>query len=256
MKKKYMIFLMTLCFWPCHVWANLTLSSFYVLFDANSPKRAQVVRLTNSSNSSKTYRISFINYKQKADGTYEEITEPVTGNPFASSYIGFSPHETTLAPAQTQTIRMALKPMAAAANGEYVSHLMIRELPDKTPSQLQDDTGNLKIDIKALYGVTIPVIIDKGELHSSAVISAISSGVEKEKPYVTVRVKRTGNQFFWGNLIVKKGEKELGRVNGFKIFMTTPERNIKIPLSEKIVSGGQVILEDVRSHETISAKSL
>lgn len=252
MKKQFLICLLIMSLYPCLVEANLAVSSFYVWFDAHSPKRAEVVRVTNNSNTQKSYRIKLVNFKQNADGSYSDIEKTLSGNPFAEPYISFSPHETTLAPGQTQTVRLVRKPMAAAAEGEYVSHLLIRELPEKTASKQQVGGGELKIDIKALYGVTIPVIIDKGNLNSSAAISSVSAG----NNFVSVTVKRNGNRSFWGNLIVKNGTKEIGRINGFKIFMTTPERRIKIPLSEKIVSGGQVVLEDARTNETISSKKL
>lgn len=256
MKKLFLILLVMIDFLPDFAKANLAISSFYVLFDANSPKRMETVRVTNNSNTQKVYRIKLVNYKQNADGSYDEISQPLSGNPFAESYIAYSPHETTLEPGQTQTIRLVRKPMAAASDGEYVSHLLVRELPEKTVYTKQDTTGDLRINIKALYGVSIPLIIDKGNLHSSATISTTSIHEKDGKPYASVTIKRKGNRSFWGNLIIKKGKKEIGRVNGFKIFMTTPERRIQIPLSEKIISGGQVILEDARTNEPIASKTL
>lgn len=252
MKKCFLICFLIIGLYSYPAEANLAVSSFYVWFDAQSPKRAESVRVTNNSNTSKSYRIKLINLKQNADGSYSDIEKPLPDNPFAEPYISFSPHETTLAPGQTQTVRLVRKPMAAAADGEYVSHLLIRELPEKTAVVPQSGGGELKINIKALYGVTIPVIIDKGDLYSSADITSVFA----DNKFVSVTVKRNGNRSFWGNLIVKNGTKEIGRVNGFKIFMTTPERRIKIPLSEKIVSGGQVVLEDARTNETVSSKKL
>lgn len=256
MKKLFLILLLMSNLLPNFAQANLAISSFYVWFDANSAKRTETVRVTNNSNTQKVYRIKLVNFKQNADGSYEDISQPLKGNPFAEKYIGYSPHETTLAPRQTQTIRLVRKPMAAAADGEYVSHLLIRELPEKTLPAEQDSGGDLRINIKALYGVSIPVIIDKGNLRSSATIGTVSIKERGGKTYASVTVKRTGNQSFWGNLIIKKGKKELGRINGFKIFMTTPERHMEIPLSERNVSGGQLILEDARTHETIASKNL
>ncbi len=256
MRKQYAILLLTFCLLPGWARANLAVSSFYVWFDANSPKRTEVVRVTNNSNVKKSYRIKLINFEQHPDGSYTDLKQALSGNPFAEPYISFSPHETSLEPGQTQTIRVIRKPMAAAADGEYVSHLLIRELPEKTVVKSQNNNGELKIDIKALYGVTMPVIIDKGNLHDSAEIKNVSLSNNAREPYLSVKVERKGNRSFWGNLIVLQGSKEIGRVNGFKIFMTTPVREIKIPLNEKIVSGGKVILEDARSHETIASKLL
>lgn len=256
MKKLLLTLLLMINLFPGFAKANLAISSFYVWFDANSAKRTETLRVTNTSNIQKVYRIKLVNFKQNADGSYDDISHPLSGNPFAEPYVGYSPHETTLAPGQTQTIRLVRKPMAAAADGEYVSHLLVRELPEKTVHAKQDNNGDLRINIKALYGVTIPVIIDKGNLHSSASIGKVSVIEKDGKPYASVTVKRKGDRSFWGNLIIKKGQKEVGRVNGFKIFMTTPERHMQIPLSEKIVSGGKVILEDARTDETIASRTL
>lgn len=256
--KKQALFtiLLTLAFAFQNAYANLSVSSFYVFFDANAPKRTDTIRLTNSTNQRKTYRLKLVNFKQNKDGSYTPIEKALPGNPFAAPYIGFSPHETTLEPGQSQTVRLIRKPMAAAADGEYVSHLFMQELPEKRQNRPQNDAQQITIDIKALYGLTIPVIIDKGNLSSSAKITDIAIKNNAAKPYIEATVKRSGNRSFWGNLIVTKNGKEIGRVNGFKIFMTTPERQIQIPLTEKMTSSGRITLEDARTNAVIASKNL
>lgn len=256
MKKTAFLILFALTIVLKSAQANLSISSFYVFFDANSPKRTDVIRLTNNTNLSKTYRLKLINFKQNADGSYSPLDKALPGNPFASPYIGFSPHETTLAPGQSQTVRLMRKPMAAAADGEYVSHLFVQELPEKRQTPAADGQQQIKIDIKALYGLTIPVIIDKGNLSSSAKITRTVVKNNGSKPYIEATVKRSGNRSFWGNLIVTQNGKEIGRVNGFKIFLTTPERQIQIPLTEKMTSSGRITLEDARTNAVIVSKNL
>lgn len=256
MKKTVLFILFALILASGQALANLSISSFYVFFDANSPKRTDVVRLTNSTNQRKTYRLKMVNFKQNADGSYTPITQALPNNPFASPYIGFSPHETTLEPGQSQTVRIIRKPMAAAADGEYVSHLFVQELPEKRQTTAADNQQQIKIDIKALYGLTIPVIIDKGNLSSSAKISKTLAKNNGSKPYIEATIKRSGNRSFWGNLIVTQNGKEIGRVNGFKIFLTTPERQIQIPLTEKMTSSARITLEDARTNAVIASKNL
>lgn len=239
-------------------WGNLTISPFYVQFDANSKNRSDVVRMTNSSAEKKTYRIKLVNFRQMPDGTYQEITEPIPGNPFASPYIAFSPRETTLEPRQSQTIRIQRKAMAAAKDGEYVSHLLMQEMPPKdfgkkTKSQ---ETGGIKIELKALHGVTIPVIIDKGDLYDQGIIAQASLVRNAKNPYVEATIKRSGTRSFWGTLLVKDGNEEIGRINNFKIFLTAPQRTLKVPLSRNPSQRVQLILMDARTNAVISRKDI
>lgn len=255
--KKFILMMMVLgIFLGGTAQANLSLSPFYVQFDANSPKRTDLVRMTNTSNEKKTYRIKLINYKQMEDGSYKEISQPLPGNPFAAPYIGYSPHETTLDPHQSQTIRIQRKPMAAAPNGEYVSHMLMQETSGQTVGQTKLRDGEIKIDLKAIYGVSIPIIIDKGDLSSSASITKAKVVRQANYPYAEVMVKRSGNQSFWGTLIVKDGKEEIGRVNSFKIFLSTPQRLIKIPLSRNPSQKVHLILMNARTDATISSQDI
>lgn len=234
--------------------ADLSVSPFYVVFDADSQKRTASVRFTNNSAEERRYRIKLINYRQLADGRYEEITQAIKGSPFASKYINYAPHETTLKPRQSQTVRLQRKPMAAAADGEYVSHLLIQEMPHAFHIEEKAAPDELKIDIRALYGVTIPIIIDKGNLTDKGWLESVK--LLRASDEVLVTVGRSGTRSFWGNIIVKDKNKEIGRVNGLKIFLTTDKRSIRIPLTHKPGSNLKVILEDARTNKVISEKTI
>lgn len=253
MKKIYLAFL--LCF-AIPAWADFSISPFYLEFDASSPKRTDVVRFTNNSNEKTTYRIDFINYKQLEDGTYQSIQTPLEGNPFAAPYLNFAPHETTLEPGQSQTIRIQRKPMAAAPDGEYVSHLLVQEKQETSLPVASTPTKGLNIELKALYGVTIPIFIEKGKLTNSATIEKATLHSTGEQPTLEVIVHRKGTQSFWGTLIVKSNNTEIGRMNAFKIFLTTPRRLIKIPLQGKVKGPVQIILIDARTNEMLIQKTI
>lgn len=237
------------------VWADLSISPFYLLFNADSNKRTDIVRFTNNSVEKKTYRIRMVNYKQLEDGRYTEISEALPNNPFASPYVNFAPHETTLEPRQSQTIRVQRKAMPVAPDGEYVSHLMIQEMPNDVRPSKTDNDNKLRIDIKALYGITIPVIIDKGDLKAMGKISQARL-ISGTKPEVAVLVNRQGTKSFWGTLVVTEKGKEIGRVNEFKIFLTTPNRLVKVPLSQKPNGKIKVTLWDARTNEMVMEKIL
>lgn len=207
MKKLFISILSAILLSSSGVWAHLSVSPFYIEFDANSSKRSEVVRMSNTSPVKKTYRIKLINFRQNKNGSYEEIKEPLKGNPFASSSLG-------------------------------------------------EASKGIKIDLKALYGVTIPVIIDKGNLSSQGSLKQVKLINSAQNPYVEATIARSGSQAFWGTLIVKEGKEEIGRVNNFKIFLTTPERIIKIPLAKNPVAKIQVILMDARTDAEITRQNI
>ena len=254
MKKIFILCCMCVFLMTKTAWADLSVSPFYVVFDADSPKRTASVRFTNNSAEEKRYRIKLINYRQMPDGRYEEITKALKGNPFAAPYINYAPHEATLKPRQSQTIRLQRKPMAAAADGEYVSHLLIQEMPQAFHIDEKTQSNELKFDIKALYGVTIPIIIDKGNLTDKGWLENVKLLPGSDELLVTVG--RSGTKSFWGNIIVLDKYKEIGRVNELKIFLTTDKRSIRIPLTQKPGANVKVILEDARTNKIISEKTI
>lgn len=235
-------------------WADISISPFYVAFEADSPKRTEVVRFTNTGDQTKRYRINMVNYRQNADGSYIEIKEPLPGNPFAAPYLNWAPHETTLKAGQSQTIRIQRKAMAAAQDGEYVSHLMVQEMPDNTPTPKTTNENELKIDIQALYGVTIPVIIDKGPLTDTGSLSHVQIKQTDMGPQAVITIKRKGSKSFWADVIVMDGSNEIGRLNSIKIFLSTPERTVIVPLSKTPSKSARVILKDARTNEAVDQK--
>lgn len=254
MKKIFTLFILLFLTLVKSAFANLSISPFYLHFDANSSKRIETVRFTNVGTEKKTYRIQLINYRQLSDGQYQLIQEQSSKSLFASPYLNYSPHETVLEPQQSQTIRIQRKPMAAAADGEYVSHLLIQEMPNPTVKKASSDkTSGIRIDIKALYGVTIPIIIEKGKLIDQAVLADIK---QINKNTISATIQRKGNRSFWGTLIILDGKKEIGRVNEFKIFLTTPQRVVQVPLTQQPSGKIKIILKDARTNAVIMEKTI
>ncbi len=235
---------------------NLSVSPFYVEFDASSPRRSDVVRLTNTGAEEKTYRIGLVNFIQNADGSYAEASAPQPDSPFAAPHLDFSPREATLKAGQSQTIRVQRRPMPTAPDGEYVSHLLIQEQPKAFPKPDDTPQDGITIDLRALYGVTIPVIITKGKPAYAATLKSARLTRLQDKDIAEVSVARLGERSFLGTLIVRRGKEEIGRVNAFRIFPSTPVRTLRIPLSQKPSGKITIILEDERTHEIMAEKPL
>lgn len=236
--------------------ANISLSPFYIELDAASRDRTGQVRFTNTSKETHTYNIKMVNFKQGADGSYTTIDSPIIGNPFADQYLEWSPHQVTLNPGQSQVVRIQRRPMATASDAEYVSHLLIQEQETAPLSEPIKKPEGLSINLTALYGVSIPVMIENGDLSATARIENVQVLDQGKGMIARVRVGRGGTRSFYGTLVVKDGGREYGRVEKFRIFMTTPYRVIDIPLKSYPPRGAEVILIDEKTNEPLETKRL
>ncbi len=238
-------------------YGNISLSPYYLELGDTAGRTGQV-RFTNNSQSEKTYNITMVNFKQSSDGRYSEISEPIAGNPFAGPYLEWSPHQATLQPGQSQVVRVRRRGMAAAPAGEYVSHMLIRELPGPSDVYGTSDgkKGGLVINLKPLYGVSIPVMIVHGELNSSAQIDNARVIKRDGRPVAVVTISRAGSRSFFGSVVVKDGRREIGKISNFRIFMTTPSRVLDIPLTQMPAGDASVTLIDESTNETLETKSI
>lgn len=255
MFRQFFVFIIGI--WSVAAYGNISLSPYFLEMDDAITRTGQV-RFTNTSQSEKTYNINIVNFKQESDGAYVTITQPVAGNPFAAPYLEWAPHQVTLQPGQSQVVRVRRRGMAAAPQGEYVSHILIQEQPPADQMYGTDKSkGNgLVINLKPLYGVSIPVMIEHGQLHSSARIGDVRIERHNGNSFAIVPVIRSGNRSFFGTVIVSQGRHELGRIADFRIFMTTPVRVLKVPLSSTPSKDITITLIDENSNETLETKSI
>lgn len=242
---------------PVAAFGNISLTPFFIELDAASRDRTGQVRFTNTSNEVKTYNIKMVNFKQEEDGSYTSIEEPIIANPFAEPYLEWSPHQVTLQPNQSQVVRIQRRPMATASDAEYVSHLLIQEQEsDSLPTDTANKSDGINIQLTALYGVSIPVMIENGNLTTTASIDSVKIQDDGHGLIARVRVGRGGTRSFYGRLVVRDGSKEYGRIEKFRIFMTTPSRVIDVPLSSYPPRGAEVVLIDEKTNETLETQRI
>lgn len=255
MLRKFYILVFVLFGWKAH--ANISLSPYFLEMGDSTGRTGQV-RFTNTSQSEKTYDITLVNFAQKSDGAYTTITTPVPGNPFADAYLEWSPHQATLQPGQSQVVRVRRRGMAAVPNGEYVSHLLIREQPAASEmyGKYADKNNALVVNLQPLYGVSIPVMIEHGRLWSSGRIDNVRIVNRNGHPVALVSVSRDGNRSFFGTVTVSDGRRELGRIANFRIFMTTPVRVLEVPLTRTPSRDAVITLIDENANETVDTKNI
>ncbi len=128
-------------------------------------ERSQEITLANTGSDTAVYAISFINYKMTEDGNFEQVEEPEEGQRFATDFLRYFPRRVSLAPNEAQTIRVQLTRTGNLEQGEYRSHVYFRAVEEQTAlgAEEAEESEGISINIKTVFGISIPVIIREGQ---------------------------------------------------------------------------------------------
>ncbi len=209
-----------------------------IIFDGS--KKTQEINLANSGKDTARYILSVVQIRMKEDGSFENITEPDPGQNFADKYFRIFPRNVVLPPNEAQTVKVQLINTGEMQPGEYRSHLYVRAEEEKKPLGEEDapkDSKNISVIIKAVFGISIPVIIRTGENTSKVSISDLSFVQEKETPAaVKFSFNREGNMSVYGDVSVDYISPEgkvirVGNANGLSVYTPTSKRNFNLALN-------------------------
>jgi P pilus assembly chaperone PapD len=206
--------------------------------------RTAEIALVNKGTGSAVYRVSLVHMRMDENGGMKEIETPGPGEKFADDLVRYAPREVTLEPGGAQTVRIQARIPADLAPGEYRSHLLFRAVPPAVaPSE---ETKEMKIELRPIYGVSIPLIVRHGDVVGTATLAALAVLPAKPAtaevptaapPMLHVRIDRSGTASVFGNFIVtftpNAGGKPVGVgiVNGVAVYTPNTSRAIDIALN-------------------------
>jgi hypothetical protein len=222
----------------CAQFGDLMITPPRVVFEER--KRFQELAIVNVGEDTSTYALSWKQYRMTDDGKFEEIFEPDSGQYFADEFIRFFPRRVTLAPQESQIIRMQLRLPANLPDGEYRSHLYFRALQETAPlGEIESqDNSSINIRLTPIYGWAIPVIVRKGTLDAQTTLSDFSwSEMDKPdpRPVLTFTINREGAASIFGDFTVRyrpdNGDESIvGILNGVAVYTPNLKRRVAIPL--------------------------
>jgi P pilus assembly chaperone PapD len=226
-------------------------------------KRSEEISLANTSTDSARYVISFVQIRMKASGEFEQINQPDSGQYFADKNLRIFPRTVTLGPKETQVVKVQTYQKENLKAGEYRSHLYFRAVPQEKPAGQklpQADSGQVSINIKAVFGITIPVIIRVGESNTQVSLSNLKlETIKNSAPVLSLQVNRQGNTSTYGDIIVNYLDAagkatRVAAVKGISVYTPTPLRQVKISLNDfKVAAAGQL---QVVYTGTVSGKTI
>jgi hypothetical protein len=225
---------------------DVNLFPLRVVFDDRG--RSAEVTVFNRGERPGTYRIELSDRRMTPEGRLIEFNpeNPKPANwPSAVDLIRFSPRQVTLAPGQSQSIRIALRRPANLAPGEYRSHLTVTAVPPADSGETIEEAARqgsnaIRIRITPIYGISIPIIVRAGEPVSTArlVNPRVVRGDDGRR-FVEVEVQRAGAASVYGDLVVMRGDRRVGLIRGIGVYPEISQRTARIPLNEEAMAAAR-----------------
>ncbi|UUZ64178.1 molecular chaperone [Polaromonas sp. P1-6] len=221
--------------------ADLMLYPTRIMFDKN--QRAAQLELINNGQESATYRISVVNRRMSETGEFSAVDSPLPGEQFSDALLRYSPRQVVLAPGAGQTVRISLRKPSDLPAGEYRSHLQFDRVPEASGASSLDAqgpklaAGEVGVQLKALIGVSIPVIVRHGETAANVTLAGLELLKPKAGQAATLAVvlQRSGNRSVYGDLgamFTPQGGavQEVGKAGGVAVYTPNALRRVKLEL--------------------------
>lgn len=233
-----------------------------LIFDET--KKSQSINLSNTGRDTARYLVSFVQIRMKEDGNFENITIPDPNQYFADPYLRIFPRQVILGPNESQVVKIQLQKTDQMVPGEYRSHLYFRAMPDVKPlgeKEIQKDTASISVKLIPVFGITIPIIIRKGETTAKVSLSNISfQKIYDSIPVLKLDFNRTGNISVYGditvNLVLPNGKTtKVGEIDGFAVYTPGMLRKCKIELKKGIdYKKGKLVISYLAPREDKGSK--
>lgn len=170
-------------------------------------RRGGEVILSNIGSEEATYRIAVELRRMTPDGQLELVEEGAASvsEKAALEMIRYAPRRVILPPGEPQSIRISARPGAELPDGEYRVHMSFAALPKVRPvAPAEENAGpqGFSIRIEPIYGITIPIIVRKGNLEVTAGLANPRLEETADGAVFAVDVPRTGQASFYGDLLV------------------------------------------------------
>jgi len=218
---------------------QLMVSPTRIVFEGN--ERTKQINLINNGAETGRFKISFVRRNMTSSGKVEAVEENEPGM-YADEMVRFSPRLVTLAPGQSQTVRLMLRKKKGIVDGEYRSHMLFQSLPDPATTDVSkissEKAESLSIKLIPVVGITIPVIVRQGNLNSKVSLSNFEikqANTVKANSVLSLMLNREGNKSTYGDFRVyftPNGGTPVvvGRINGVAVYTSTDTRALEIQL--------------------------
>lgn len=221
--------------------ANVTISPLIVVLTPQ--KRIAEVIVVNTKNTKETYRLSLVDKVMLHNGAMVDKS----GLDSAMENIFITPRKITLNGKGTQTVRVMLRNIKELKDGEYKTHLTLRNIPENLTQTSTPSGDSLSMSITPKYGITIPVFVQIGKLTLTAKVDSVKV-VGKE---AIVRMSHSGNRSLRGQVNLYQGNTLVGSMKNAAIYKSVDFRMFSIPLNNKYKNGHSIKVEYIDKYTKV-----
>jgi hypothetical protein len=160
-----------------------------VMFEGNT--RSGTITLSNRGDQTGIFEMSWSDMAMTPSGGLVKHEGPAPWS--LQSYARYSPRRVTLAPLESQVVRIAVRRGLDVPEGEYYSHFRVLTLNSEDPSVAEADTEEptgAAVTIEARSAVAVPIIWRNSRESSSASIKAVR--IDQDSNQLSVDVQRHG----------------------------------------------------------------
>lgn len=203
-------------------------------------QRTEQLTLINTGAEPATYRISLTRLRMTETGEFREVQEPDSAEQFADTLVRYSPRRVELPPGVPQTVRLQLRLPADLPAGEYRSHMRFSAVPGSAPEESASaaPATDVRMSLRAVYGVSIPIIVRRGTLvaglsFSDLRVEQVAGAAPRARLAMTLN--RSGDGSVYGAItavLVRDGQPDLvvGFVKGLAVYSPNARRTYALSL--------------------------
>jgi hypothetical protein len=174
-----LLVMLGLALWGCATAAQAQLLLTPSVLNFGERTRVQELTVANRGSVTGVYRVEPVLFGLADDGQLAELPAGVAPHWSAASWLRFSPRQFELAPGETQSVRVVVRPPASAAAGGYRSHLRVRWIgpaaTEPTPSLAGTaQAGALQMAIRIEPAWAVPVLVHHKVTPGAARIDGVS----------------------------------------------------------------------------------
>lgn len=236
---------------PAAAQADLLVAPTRLILDDRGS--GQVI-LSNIGDKEATYRVTAELRRMTPEGELEDVdaAQATELEKAALEMVRFAPRRVVLPPGQPQAIRISSRPPEGLPDGEYRIHLSFNGVPEVAPvaeTPAGEAPQGLNIQLTPIYGITIPIIVRKGNLEASAAISNPRIEQDTEgRQYFRLDMARHGSASVFGEIVVTRpGQSDPVYVaRGIAIYPEIENRALALPLTPEqaaALAGGSLRIE-------------
>jgi P pilus assembly chaperone PapD len=211
------------------------------------------VTLTNIGQQAATYRISLELKRMTEAGQLEDVAVATEADTQTKTMIRFAPRKIQLLPNQPQQVRISLRKPEGLAEGEYRVHMLFRAVPDDSLEPLEPaipDAQGIAIQLRPIYGITIPLIIRQGDLQATPGLGKVYKTVVDDQSVLAVDVTRQGQKSVYGAIKIWQpgNKKAVAILRGVAVYPEVRQRTVYVPIDSAL--SGKVTVQYIIGGET------